>query len=91
MPPAALPVDITVGVGTRKVSVDELADPRLASALRSAGQDIARRLDSILCPEHRKKAERVRVHFDARGNADLQYDSCCEKLGAHIGATLGQA
>ena len=84
-----LPVDITVGVGARRVSVDELADARVASALRTAGQDIARRLDGILCPEHRKKATRVRVHFDARGNADLQYDSCCEKLGERIGAALG--
>jgi len=84
-----LPVDITVSVGARRVAVDELADPRLASALRSAGQDIARRLDGILCPVHKKKAQRVRVHFDQRGDADLQYDSCCEKLGAHIGTTLG--
>jgi hypothetical protein len=84
-----LHVDITVGVGARRVSVDELADTRVASALRTAGQDIARRLDGISCPVHKKKAERVRVHFDQRGNADLQYDSCCEKLGAQIGAKLG--
>jgi hypothetical protein len=84
-----LHVDITVGVGARRVSVDELADARVASALRTAGQDIARRLDGIACPVHNKKAQRVRVHFDHRGNADLQYDSCCEKLGAQIGAKLG--
>jgi hypothetical protein len=83
-----LPVDITVGVGPRRVAVDELADARVASALRAAGQDIARRLDGIACPVHKKKAQRVRVHFDARGNADLQYDSCCEALGASIGAQL---
>jgi hypothetical protein len=65
-----LPVDITVGVGPRRVAVDELADPRVA------------------CAVHKKKAQRVRVHFDARGNADLQYDSCCEALGAQIGAQL---
>ena len=46
-------------------------------------------IDETLCPVHKKKASRVRVHFDQRGGADLQYDSCCEKLGAHIGATLG--
>ena len=84
-----LPVDITVGVGVRRVSVDELADSRLASALRTAGQDIARRLDGILCPEHRKKPSKVRVHFDSHGNADLQYDSCCEELGARVRAKLG--
>jgi hypothetical protein len=86
-----LPVDITVSVGTRKISVDELSDRRLASALRTAGQDIARKIDGVLCPVHGKKAARVRIHFDHRGGADLQYDSCCEKLGAKISATLGQA
>ena len=84
-----LPVDITVSVGAKKVNVDELADARLASALRTAGQDIAKRLAAILCPVHQKTAQRVRVHFDKRGGADLQYDSCCEKLGERIGATLG--
>jgi hypothetical protein len=83
-----LPVDITVSVGARKVNVDELADARLASALRTAGQDIGRRLEGITCPVHQKTAQRVRVHFDKRGGADLQYDSCCEKLGARIGETL---
>ncbi|HEX4445873.1 MAG TPA: hypothetical protein VH044_04030 [Polyangiaceae bacterium] len=83
-----LPVDITVSVGSRKVNVDELADARLASALRTAGQDIGRRLADITCPVHQKTAQRVRVHFDKRGGADLQYDSCCEKLGARIGETL---
>ncbi len=84
-----LPVDITVSVGPRRVPVDELADARLASALRSAGKDIARKLETILCPVHQKMATQVRVHFDERGGADLQYNSCCEKLGARIGATLG--
>ena len=84
-----LPVVITVSVGAKKVNVDELSDARLASALRTAGQDIAKRLAGILCPVHQKTAQRVRVHFDKRGGADLQYDSCCEKLGARIGATLG--
>jgi hypothetical protein len=83
-----LPVDITVSVGARKVNVDELADARLASALRTAGQDIGRRLEGITCPVHLKTAQRIRVHFDKRGGADLQYDSCCEALGARIGETL---
>jgi hypothetical protein len=84
-----LPVDVTVSIGSRRVPVDELADVRLSTALRNAGQDIARRLDGILCPVHRKKATRIRVHFDQRGGADLQYDSCCERLGARIGESLG--
>jgi hypothetical protein len=84
-----LPVDVTVSVGSRRVAVDELADRRLASALRAAGHDIGKRLASVRCPVHDKTAAKVRVHFDAGGNADLRYDSCCEKLGARIGATLG--
>jgi hypothetical protein len=83
-----LPVDITVSVGARRVSVDELADARLSSAFRTAGQDIGKRLAVIRCPVHDKTAARVRVHFDKQGNADLQYDSCCEKLGEHVRATL---
>jgi hypothetical protein len=86
---AMLPLEITVSVGPRRVPVHELADARLASALRSAGEDIARRLEGIRCPLHRKTAIHVRVHFDERGGADLQYDSCCESLGARIGASLG--
>ena len=85
-----LPVDITVSVGARRVPVDELPDARLAAALRTAGRDIARKLEAIRCPVHQKIATQVRIHFDARGGADLQYSSCCEKLGAQIGADLGQ-
>ncbi len=84
-----LTVTVTVSVGSRRVNVDELADPRLASTLRAAGQDVGKRLQDIRCPVHQKTAQHIRVHFDQKGNADLQYDSCCEKLGARIGASLG--
>ena len=80
---------ITVTVGARTVPIEELADVRLASALRSAGQDVGRRLDTIRCPVHQKVATNVRVHFDQRGGANLQYDSCCERLGKKIGEALG--
>jgi hypothetical protein len=30
----------------------------------------------------------VLVHFDARGNADLKYESCCEGLGHRVGEVL---
>jgi hypothetical protein len=86
-----LSVQVTVAVGGRSVGVDELADARLASTLRGAGQDIARRLSAVHCPVHAQTAHNVRVHFDARGNADLQYESCCERLGNRIGETLGGA
>jgi hypothetical protein len=84
-----LPVRVTVMVGGRSVSVEDLADARLAAALRSAGQDIARKLASIQCPVHNSTASDVRVHFDAQGTADLRYESCCPKLGQRIGAALG--
>jgi hypothetical protein len=86
--PVPLSVEITVGVGTRRVSIDDVRDARVAAPLRTAGQDIGRKLAGIVCPVHQKTAQRVRVHFDKRGGADLQYDSCCEQLGARIGAAL---
>jgi hypothetical protein len=82
-------VRITVTIGARTLPVDQVTDLRIASAFRAAGQDVGRRLDTILCPEHKKAATNVRIHFDARGAADLQYDSCCEKLGQRIGEALG--
>ena len=84
-----LHVDITVSVGRRRVPVDELSDGRVASALRKAGKDIARRLETIRCPVHSEIATDVRVHFDERGGADLRYSSCCQELGAKIGSNLG--
>jgi hypothetical protein len=80
---------ITVSVGTRVIPVDQLADARVAAAFRSAGQDVARRLEGILCPVHREAARNVRIHFDHRGSADLQYDSCCAKLAERIRTVLG--
>jgi hypothetical protein len=84
-----LPVRVTVSVGSKTMTVDELPDARLATALRTAGQDVARRLEGIRCPVHDQTARNVRIHFDQRGGADLQYDSCCEKLGKRIGEKLG--
>jgi hypothetical protein len=82
-------VRITVTLGARTMSIDDVPDRRIATALRGAGQDIARRLEGIRCAEHGKTASNVRVHFDQRGNADLQYESCCEALGKQIRKTLG--
>jgi hypothetical protein len=79
---------ITVTIGARTVPIEQVTDARIATALRAAGQDVGRRIDAIRCPVHRRTATNVRIHFDARGNADLQYDSCCEKLGKRIGEAL---
>ena len=82
-------VKITVTVGSRTVPVEEVRDSRITSGLRSAGMEVASKLEKIRCPVHKKQATNVRLHFDARGAADLKYDSCCEKLGAAIGRALG--
>lgn len=82
-------VRVTVAVGSRTVSIEDISDARLASSLRTAGQDIARRLSAVRCPVHGGTAHNVRVHFDARGNADFQYESCCERLGKRVGETMG--
>jgi hypothetical protein len=82
-------VKVTVAVGSRQVAVDDVKDRRIATAFAAAGQDIGDRLAEIVCPVHAKSATNVRVNFDKRGNADLQYDSCCEALGVKIGKALG--
>lgn len=84
-----LPVRITVTIGSRTLPIDQVSDARIATPLRHAGQDVARRLEAIRCPVHHKAATNVRLHFDQRGAADLQYDSCCEKLGQRIRSALG--
>jgi hypothetical protein len=84
-----MPVRITVTLGARTMPVDQLKDVRLATALRGAGQDIGRKVEAILCPVHNKPATNIRIHFDQRGAADLQYESCCEALGKRIGEALG--
>ncbi|HEY8089677.1 MAG TPA: hypothetical protein VIF09_17575 [Polyangiaceae bacterium] len=84
-----LSVHITVTLGARTLPIERVTDARISTALRAAGQDIGKRLEKIRCPEHDKVATNVRVHFDAKGNADLKYDSCCAKLGDSIGKALG--
>jgi hypothetical protein len=84
-----LPVSVTVTMGSKTVPLENVTDARISTALRAAGQDVGRRLEPIRCPVHQKNATNVRVHFDTRGNADLKYDSCCEKLGEVIGKALG--
>ena len=84
-----LPIRITVTLGMRTVPIEEVADARIAGPMRTAAQDVARRLAAIRCPVHRKTATDVHVHFDQRGAADLRYESCCAKLGEQISKALG--
>jgi hypothetical protein len=80
---------ITVALGARTVPIDQVPDARIASAFRAAAQQVGQRLDTILCPVHNRAATNLRIHFDSRGNADMKYDSCCERLGERIGQALG--
>jgi hypothetical protein len=58
------------------------------TALRQAAKDIGTRLVGVKCPTHGKGPTDVRLHFDAAGNGDLKYESCCEKLGEAIAKVL---
>lgn len=82
-------VKVTVMIGNRSVPVEEVSNPRVASALKTAGRDLGAKLDAVSCPEHGKGPSNVRMHFGRNGAADLNYDSCCEKLGKLIGEKLG--
>jgi len=79
-----LPVRVTVAVGRKTVALDEVRDARVSTALRQAAKDIGTRLATAKCPTHNQGPTDVRLHFDAGGNGDLKYESCCEKLGAEI-------
>jgi hypothetical protein len=84
-----LPVRVSVAIGSKTVPLEEVTDARISSAFRSAANAVAQKLAVIRCPVHHKTASNVRIRFDQRGAADLQYDSCCEKLGKRIGDALG--
>jgi hypothetical protein len=86
--PPSLPIKITVAMGARTLPIEQVRDTRVSSALSAAARDIGTKLARITCPEHGKAATNVRIHFDAGGNADLRYDSCCDGLGKRIGASL---
>lgn len=79
-----LPVRVTVAVGRKVVALDDVRDSRVQSALRQAARDVGTRLEAAKCPAHGKGPTDVRLHFDAAGNGDLKYESCCEKLGQTI-------
>jgi hypothetical protein len=83
-----LSVRVTVAVGRKVVPLDEVKDPRVATALRQAAQDLGSRLAAVKCPAHEKTASDVRLHFDASGAGDVKYESCCEKLGDAVAKVL---
>lgn len=78
----ALPVRVTVAVGRKTVSVDEVRDLKVAGALREAARNIGGALAQAKCPTHGKGPTDIRLHFDAGGNGDLKYESCCAELAS---------
>ena len=84
-----LPVKVTVAMGSRTVPLDKVTDSRIRTALEAAARDVAAKLGGVRCAEHKRGVLDVRIHFDKSGAADLQYDSCCAKLGELIGKALG--
>lgn len=83
-----LPVRVTVAVGRKTMALEDVRDPRIVTALAQAGADIGRKLSTAKCPVHGKGPTDIRLHFDAGGNGDLKYESCCEKLGEAISKLL---
>lgn len=83
-----LSVKVTVSMGRNVVSLDEVKDQRIVTALRQAARDVGARLASAKCPEHHRGPTDVRLHVDARGGTDLKYESCCEKLGEAVSKLL---
>jgi hypothetical protein len=82
-------VAVTVTIGRRTLPVEQVTDRRIAAAFDAAARDIGKKLDGVKCPAHGSSPRDVRVHFDARGAADLKYDSCCPALGEAVSRALG--
>ncbi|MDB4944504.1 MAG: hypothetical protein JWP97_4038 [Labilithrix sp.] len=83
-----LRVAVTVAVGRKTVPIDEVHNQKVVSALRQAARDVGMRLADVTCPTHAKGPTNVRLHFDAAGNGDLKYESCCAELGALVSKLL---
>ncbi|CAN5331217.1 hypothetical protein BH09MYX1_BH09MYX1_30330 [soil metagenome] len=82
-------VKVTVAMGRKTVSLDQVSDVRIKRGLEAAAKNVGAALEGLKCPEHGKGPTDVRIHFDSTGTGDLKYHSCCEKLGSLIKAKLG--
>ena len=82
-------LSVSVTVGRRVLPLEQVTDRRIVSALEAVTKQLAEKLAQARCPKHRKQPVNVRVHFDATGNADLQYESCCEALRDVVAKKLG--
>jgi len=84
-----LPVKVTVTVNGKVAPVDQVKDQRVAVALKQMGRDMGAKLAKITCPEHQRSVTDVRIHVGRNGDADLKYESCCDKLAQAVGRALG--
>ena len=84
-----LPVKVTVAMGRKTVALEQVQDARIRKGLEDAAKNVGGALSGLKCPTHGKGPTDVRLHFDASGNGDLKYESCCEALGKLIQAKLG--
>ncbi len=82
-------VSITVDVLGSKVPLAKMKDPRVRTALAKMGEDIARTLAAARCPIHQSSPTKIRIHVGKSGDADLAYESCCEKLRDVVTKSLG--
>lgn len=82
-------VSVLVEVKGREVPIEKVADKRIVSALQALGQQVEAKLRGVKCKTHGKGPVSVRVHVDARGNADIRYDSCCDALKDSVARALG--
>lgn len=81
-------VTVTVDFRGKKVALDKVTDPRIKSALAQMAKDVGAKLAQTKCPEHKQAPTEIRLHLTASGDADLQYQSCCEKLRDVIAKAL---
>lgn len=79
-----LPVRVTVTMGKKVVALEDVKDARVSGPLRQAAQQVGSALAKVKCPEHGKPPTDIRLHFDAGGNGDLKYESCCPELGKAV-------
>lgn len=84
-----VPVKVTVVVGKKTVGLDEVRDARIKQGLAEAARNVGSSLAQVRCGTHGKGPTDVRLHFDASGNGDLKYESCCEALGKLVSKKLG--
>jgi hypothetical protein len=84
-----IPVTVTIDVQGRAMSADKVKDANLRNALTKMGRDIGTKLAKASCPDHKKTPTDVRIHVSTGGDADLKYESCCEKLRGIVSKALG--